>query len=863
VVLLTSEQSMDAAVLSEQLTTNRATLMQATPVTWRMLTEFGWKPPEPLKILCGGEALSRELAQQLASSGNEFWNLYGPTETTVWSLTKRIEPREKRVTIGRPMVNTQVYVVDRSLNAVPVGIPGELYIGGDGLARGYLDRPDLTAERFVPDPFSVRAGRRLYRTGDLVRYLANGELEYSGRMDQQVKLRGFRIELGEIEAVLLSQSGVREAAVIAREDAPGEKQLVAYVVLDAQTSVTELRRALEENLPSYMIPSTFVVLEALPLTSNGKLDRRNLPAPDGSRSNLEPVYVAPSTPTEKRLADIWAETLGIKQVGIHDNFFQLGGHSLRAIQILARVRAALNVEVPLRTLFQTPTIAGLAAFISTKLSSPVPQVEPIKPVSRQSPLRLSFAQQRLWFFNQLEPGSWAYNLPLAVRLNGRLDVSALERTLSEIVRRHEALRTTFSVLDDTPIQLISAPFDVPLTRIDLSTLPKQERETEARLLAEHETRRPFDLSRGPLLRAVLIKLSEQEHIALLTMHHIISDAWSMDVLVREVASLYEAYVRGEQSPLAELSVQYADYAAWQRERLQGEVLEEALSYWREQFSSAPRTLELPADRPRAARQSHRGSRLNFEVNEELTEKLRELSRREGVTLFMLLLAAWQFLLSRYSGQQDVVVGVPVANRNHVDSENLIGFFVNTLALRVRVAAAEENFLQLLARVREVTLAANKHQELPFERVVEELQPERYAGFQPLFQVMFVYDNVPASAHELPGLTLGHVEMSDEAAVRSDIDLYLSEGESLRGSFVYSTDLFDKSTVARMSNRLLELLEEIARAPETSLADLLVSAQPAPLDLALLRIEEEERAPFSYHQERLWFIDQFENGNVYE
>jgi amino acid adenylation domain-containing protein len=827
------------------------------------------------RVFMVGDVLTRSDVAKLQQVAPfvQLINFYGTTETQravgYYVVDSQSKDRPKHtIPLGQGARDVQLLLLNSAGKVAGVGELGEVYIRSPHIARGYLGNPELTRERFLVNPYTSNKGDRIYKTGDLGRYLPDANVEFGGRNDFQVKIRGFRIELGEVEAALKQHPAVMKAAVLANDDAALGKILVAYVVPGERPGPTagELRRFMQERVPIYMIPATFVTLDEMPVTPNGKVDQRALPAPtDIARESSDGPAdgsVGPRTWVEEVLTGIWTDLLGVANPGVEENFFELGGHSLLATQAAARIHQAFGMEIPLRAFFERPTPAMLAEYIEEALGTArqLPY-EPVPRTGRETDLPLSFAQQRLWFFDQLEPGNWAYNISSAVRLTGQLNVPALEGTFSEIVRRHESLRTTFSVVDNSPIQVVSAPSSVPLTLIDLSALPEPEREAEARLLAESESRRPFDLSRGPMLRVVLLKLAEQEHIALLTMHHIISDGWSLGVLVREVVTLYEAYAKGEPSPLAELNVQYADFAVWQRERLQGEFLDEALSYWRDQLTGAPRLLELPTDRPRSARQSYHGSRLTFEVNEELSAKLRDLSRREGVTLFMLLLAAWQFLLSRYSGQQDIVVGAAIANRNRTDIEDLIGFFVNTLALRVRVPA-EENFLHLLARVRDVTLGAYKHQELPFERIVEELQPERVAGSQPLFQVMFVYQNMPASSHELPGLTLGQVEMSDDAAVRSDIDFYLWEGESLRGSFIYSTELFDESTIEQMIGRLLELLEEITRAPEVSLTDLLVSAKPEPLELSLTASGEEE-APFSYHQERLWFIDQFENGKVYE
>ena len=477
------------------------------------------------------------------------------------------------------------------------------------------------------------------------------------------------------------------------------------------------------------------------------------------------------------------------------------------------------------------------------------------------PPPLSFAQQRLWFLQQLDPQSAAYNIPRAVRLGGPLNVSALRRSLSEVVRRHEVLRTTFITLDDEqPVQIVHEAQPLELSVIDLSDLPEAEREAAIQTLFTEESSRSFDLARDSVLRAHLVRAGDEDHVIFLTVHHIASDGWSTGVLISELVALYDAYSHGRRSPLPELTVQYADFALWQRQRLQGQALEEHLGYWERKLRGA-HALRLPTDRPRPKARSMRGANYPFALSNSLTDALNELSRREGTTLFMTLLAAFKTLLYRYTGQDDICVGVPIAGRSQVETEQLIGFFINSLVMRTDLSG-DPSFLELLGRVREVAVGAYAHQELPFERIVEELQPERNAGSQPFFNVMFVYQNMPASSHPLPSLTVSQVEMSDQTAVRSDIDFYLWEDESLRGSFVYSTDLFDESTIAQMTSRLVELLEEITRDPEVSLTDLLASAKPGPLAISLVAAAD-EKVPFSYHQERLWFIDQFEIGNVYE
>ncbi|MGH7360617.1 MAG: condensation domain-containing protein, partial [Candidatus Methylomirabilales bacterium] len=657
-------------------------------------------------------------------------------DVTSWRCER--DSRLRIAPLGRPIANTQVYLLDRSLHAVPLGVPGELHLGGIGLARGYLHRSELTAERFIPHPFSELPGERLYRTGDLARYLPDGAIEYLGRLDHQVKIRGFRIELGEIEAVLGDHPGVQETCVVVREDPPGEKRLVGYYVAGAAVVEPEaLWRYLQEKLPEYMVPGALVPLEALPLTPNGKVDRKALPAPEGG--GAEKVYEVPRTPTEELLAGIWAEVLRVERVGRQDNFFALGGHSLRAIQVVARVRDTLGVELPVRSVFESPALAELGAAIEVaRQEQPLP-LPPIEPLSREGALRLSFAQERLWFLEQLEGPSATYNIPVALRLEGPLAVGALERSLKEMVGRHEGLRTTFPTVEGVAVQVIAAEPAVRLPVVDLEGLSAAAQRAEVRRLAAEEAGCPFDLARGPLLRVCLLRLGEEAHGLLLTLHHIISDGWSMEVFIRELSALYRAFSLGAPSPLAGLPIQYADYAEWQRRWLEGEVLAGQLAYWQKQLVGAPALLELPTDHPRPPVQSFRGATVAFRLESELTQALKGLSQRAGVTLFMTLLGAFVTFLSRYSGQEDVVVGTPIANRNRRETEGLIGFFVNTLVLRVDLAG-NPSFEALLGRVRAVALEAYAHQEVPFERVVEAVQPERNLSHSPLFQVMLVLQN---------------------------------------------------------------------------------------------------------------------------
>jgi amino acid adenylation domain-containing protein/non-ribosomal peptide synthase protein (TIGR01720 family) len=775
------------------------------------------------RVLCSGEALPFELQERFfARLDGELHNLYGPTEAsidvTAWACQR--QSQSPSVPIGRPIANTQIYLLDAQLQPVPIGVAGELHIGGVGLARGYLHRPDLTAEKFIPHPFSPEPGARLYKTGDLARYLPEGAIEFLGRLDQQVKIRGFRIELGEIEAVLRHHPAVGEVVVLARDEGPGEKRLVAYVVpLPAQSvPLSELRSFLQAKLPDYMVPAAFVLLPALPLTPNGKLDRRALPPPEQGRPELKRAYVAPRTPTEEVVAGLWAQVLGIEQVGVEDNFFELGGHSLLATQVLSRLRTAFQVELPLRALFEAPTVAGLAQSIEAArqaeqgLSAP-----PLGPVPRAGALPLSFAQQRLWFLDQLVPDNPFYNMPSAVRLQGQLDVAALVQSLNEVVRRHEALRTTFATVEGQPVQVIAPTLTVPLPVVDLSELPEAEREAEVRRLVVEEARRPFALAQGPLVRAQVLRLGAKEHVVLLMLHHIVSDAWSMEVLLRELGVLYAAFAQGQPSPLPELPVQYADFALWQRQWLQGEVLEAQQAYWQGQLREVP-VLELPTDHPRPALPSFRGATYPFVVPTSLAAALKALSQREGATLFMTLLAAFQILLARYSRQEDIVVGSPIANRTRLETEGLIGFFVNTLVLRTDLRG-NPSFRELLGRVREVCLGAYAHQDLPFEQLVEELQPVRDLSRTPLVQVMFVLQNASLPALEFPGFTLTPVEV-DRGAAHFDLTLSLLDTEQgVRGWFNYNLDLFDAATIARMAGHWQTLLEGLVTQPEQRLSEL--------------------------------------------
>ncbi|MBW8873668.1 MAG: amino acid adenylation domain-containing protein [Acidobacteria bacterium] len=1108
-VLASPGGHQDSAYLVRATAAEKITTLQLVPSLLRVfLAEPGVTACRSLRrVFCGGEALPADLVARFYEILDaELHNLYGPTEVAIdatsWSCLRH-DPQVP-VPIGRPIDNVQVFLLDARGGLAPEGVPGELYVGGTGLARGYLARPHLTAERFVPHFAPVETGGRLYRTGDLARHRGDGAIEFLGRIDHQVKLRGFRIELGEVEAGLRRHPGVQESVVMVRGDGQGGQRLVAYVVprhpaaagtdgenlyrlpngltvahlnrgetdwlyhevfaersylqrgltladgdcvfdvganiglftlfvhhtvrnarvfafepspptfaclranaemhgldvelfdcglsdvareaeftfypqvsassglyadADADARVTRrflanqdarlaeyaddlmegrfasqvftrplrrlsdvlrergveridylkldvekseldvlwgigdedwprirqiamevhdtdgrlahivgllcdrgfavevdqldlladtglfnlyavhpqraedlrqraamaagmpalidpaepatpdrLRDFLSIRLPPYMVPSLFVLLEHLPRTPSGKVDRAALPDPEQTRGGARTAYVAPRNPLEQELHDIWKELLGIERVGVDDNFFDLGGHSLLATQIISRLRSQFHVEVPLRRIFEAPTIAGLAASLAagseTELAAAVP---PLVAVPHDRDLPLSYGQQRLWFLDQLVGGAF-YNIPVAYRLTGALDAAVLERSLNEIVRRHEVLRTSFPAVDGQPVAVVAAALTVPLPVVDLSALAAPARAAELRQQVGEEAGRPFRLDRAPLLRVTLLRLADQDQVLVVNVHHIVFDGWSTGIFFGELAELYKAFTAGAPSPLPELPLQYVDFALWQREWLHGDVLAGQLAYWRQRLTDAPAVIELPLDRPRPPIQAFNGASLDAVLPCELATGLRELSQAAGATMFMALLAAFQALLHRYSGQPRIVVGTPIANRNRAEVEGLIGLFVNTLALATDVDG-ELSFHALLERVREVSLGAYAHQDMPFEQLVEAVEPQRNLAHQPLFQVMFAFQNLPAPVLDLPALGVGVIAQREETA-KFDLNLLFEEhGPAIGGTLNYNVDLFDGTTAVRLLHHLETLLRGIRRDPGRRLGEL--------------------------------------------
>jgi len=784
-----------------------------TPLAEAVLQE-PWPEASPALrwLLTGGDRL-----HPLAPHERAFRvvNHYGPTEVTVVTTAGAVDHAQDPgdPAIGRPIDNTRVYVLDRLGRPVPQGVAGELYIGGDGLARGYLRRPELTAERFVPDCCSGEPGARLYRTGDLVRHLEDGCLEFLGRADDQVKIRGFRVEPGEIEAALFAHPAIREAAVVAGEDGTGGVRLIAYATLrpGATVAAEEIGRFLAGRVPDHMVPSTFEVLAALPLTPNGKIDRRALALREAAPARFVQGG-APRTPVEQGLAEIWAGVLGLRRVGIHEDFFERGGHSLLATRVIGQVRRTFDVELPLRALFESPTVARLAERVEAARHGARPSA-PLVRADRARPLPLSFAQRRLWLLDRLQPGSAAYNLAASWALEGPLDTGALERALGEVVRRHEVLRTRLTAERGEPVQQVDPATPFPLAHADLSGLPEAAREEEARRRVGQEALRPFDLARGPVLRATLLRLGPERHVLMLTAHHVAFDGWSAGIFSRELAALYRAYREGRESPLPEPELQYADFAAWQQG--DGGALQAQLAYWRTRLSGAP-VLELPTDRPRPRVQTYVAGATPMALPAELVAALRRLCRREGATLFMALVAGVQALFHRYAGQSDFVIGSPIANRLRPELEGLIGFFINTLPLRADLRG-DPSFRQLLERTRQTTLGAYDNQAAPFDRVVEELNPPRDASRSPLAQVIVALQNAPAEPFDLAGLTLRALP-SDHVVTRFDLELHFVEaGEGVAGLLVYNADLWEPETPAGMVGHLRALLESAVGQPDAPLS----------------------------------------------
>ena len=796
-------------------------------------------------IICGGEALPVELASSILKWGIPLWNFYGPTEATVWATIheiKTIDARKSLIPIGRPLANIKTYILDSQLQAVPVSVPGELCIGGIGLARGYVNEAELTAVKFIPNPFGGESSSRLYRTGDLARYLSDGNIEFLGRVDNQVKIRGYRIELGEIEVALNQYPGVRESVALAYngplehwsdgentkseiENLKSDQRLVAYVVPEQPPppSSIELCSFLREKLPEYMIPSTFVILDELPLTPSGKVDRKALPPPEDTRPDLEEQYLEPRTQVEGLVAQIWREVLKLDTVGVHDNFFELGGHSLLAIQIISRVRETFDKDVPLQAIFETPTIAGLASTVEKAINGSSCDLPSIVPVPRDGPLPLSMAQEQLWLLDQMLPSTHFFNVPFVYRLSGPLDIEALEKSLFETIRRHEILRTVYPKVDGIPVGLIKEVSNFELQVTDLRDRASDDLVQTATDLILEARKQPFDLEKGPLIQTQLLRLADDKSFLLVTSHHIIIDQWSMRVLRSELVTLYKAFSRGAPSLLPDPPIQFADFAHWERDSVESDFLKAQLDYWKKQLSGPLPVLQFRGMENPKNQISFRISRCPIELDGDLFWGINTLARNERCTSFMVLLAALSAALFEHTGQTDIRIGTLVANRRRKETELTVGNFVNTVILRIRLSG-KTTFRQLLGQARDVTLAAFAHQELPFEQLARTLERERGVDRPSLFQVLFMYQNMTALPVCMPGLTFAQFPMhhlgtdSDIAITAFDLIFDLRESSTmLTGSSTFKTEILDDGDVTDMIRSFKAILRCMLSRPEQNLS----------------------------------------------
>lgn len=817
IVIAKKETIREPQALAQMIENFDINIMQATPTLWHALVTSEPEKLRGLRVLVGGEALPSGLLQALQDLHCSVTNLYGPTETTIWSAAAFLEEGLQGVPpIGKPIWNTQVYVLDNGLQPVPPGVVGELYIAGTGLARGYFHRPDLTAERFVADPYGP-PGTRMYRTGDQARWRADGSLDYIGRADHQIKIRGFRIELGEIDAVLANHPHIEQAAVVVREDQPGDKRLAAYVVADAAIDTAELRRYMGASLPDYMVPAAFVEMDELPLTPNGKLDRKALPAPDFSTSVSDR---APRTPQEEILCDLFAEVLGLARVGIDDSFFELGGHSLLAARLMGRIREVMGAELGIAKLFDEPTVAGLAAHLDLAQSAR----PALQRAERPEKIPLSFAQRRLWFLHCLEGPSPTYNIPVAVRLSGELDQGLLKAALYDLVRRHESLRTIFPESQGTSYQHI---LDADQAHPELHVTEIAEKELSDRLA--EAVRYSFDLAAEPAFRAELFVIGPDEYVLLLLVHHIVGDGWSLTPLTRDLGTAYAARCHGRSPEWAPLAVQYADYALWQQELLGNEdnpnsLIAGQLAFWKETLKNLPDQLELPTDYSRPAEPSHDGDTIHFRIEPEFHKRLQELARANRVSLFMVLQSGLTALLTRLGAGTDIPIGSPIAGRNDDALGDLVGLFINTLVLRTDTSG-DPSFRELLDRVREVNLAAYDNQDLPFERLVEVLNPARSRATHPLFQIMLAFQNTPDAELHLPDME-SSLRINSVGSAKFDLTLEISEDRladgtpnGMEGLLEYSTDLFKRETAQALADRLMRLLEAAESDPDEQIGNL--------------------------------------------
>ncbi|HEY5961502.1 MAG TPA: amino acid adenylation domain-containing protein, partial [Polyangiaceae bacterium] len=821
IVLVSRDVASDGSRLMQTIAETSVTFIDATPATYRLLLAAGWGGDRRLRVICTGEAMPKDLAIDLVPRVGELWNGYGPTETTVWSTFYSVQAPIGRILIGRPVDNTQIYILDARGNEVPIGVTGEMFIGGQGVARGYLNRPDLTAERFISDPFSNAPKARMYKTGDLARYLPDGNIECLGRNDNQVKLRGFRIELGEIENALATHARVTGAAVIVREDRPGDRRLCAYFVASGEVSESELRAHLKVTLPDYMVPQHFTALERMPLTPSGKTDRKALPAPSGE-ARLSENFVEPETKSERLIADLWKQALVVSRVSANDDFFALGGHSLLASQILARLRVEHGIVVPFRKMFEAPTIRAFARLVDEISEGAGPTVlTSIPKLTNTDRAQLSLSQERLWSLDEMDPNSWRpHVLPAAWRLKGALDVPTLKLALQYLVDRHPILRTSFHLVDGRPIQRVAPTGSIELKELDFSSVPDAALELKLAETFDEDAEVPYDLSVAPLLRSILIKISDKEHVLYSSRHNIIWDGWSFDLYLRDLSAAYAAIRDGKPPQLPVLPVDYADFAAWHREWLRGPEHEKQLAYWRKQLDTGFAPLALPTDRTAPKARAHYGA--NAMVNLSLTEaeQLTALAHDSGATLYTVLLSAFAALLHRYTGQTEFLVGTPVRARTRPETEDIIGPFVNTLALKFRVDS-QASFLNLVTQARDTTLDAFSHQESPLEAL---------GAKAPAVRINFSLQDARTRPTTFGDLEIAQQHVMHRSAV-NDLTLWaMYSTKTLLVVLNYSTELFNESTIRYFLDAYRTLVTSIISNPHGRLRELNVNSKLA-LELA--------------------------------
>lgn len=838
IVLATRDDAIDPLRLRELIETQRANVMQATPSTWRMLVDADWRGGPGFKALCGGEPLGADLARELGARTGSLWNMYGPTETTVWSTLSAVTRGAPSIDIGVPIANTSVWILDARGGLCPVGVPGEIAIGGDGVSLGYLHRPELTADRFIADPFSVPPNALMYRTGDRGRWRADGRLEHLGRLDHQVKVRGFRIEPGEVEAALLADPGLVRCVVIAREDRPGDVRLVAYLVArDAQPlDEAAIRSRLKQTLPDYMLPQHFVGLPAIPLLPNGKVDRHALPVPS-AKSTVVRRHVPPRTGSEQVVASAMEAALSLPELGAEDNFFALGGHSLLAAQFAASLASTTGLHVPMSAVFEAPTIAELAAWIDASSQNPGPAASfaataradgdagepPANGDANTAPA--SLMQQRIWFLEQLRPGTSTHNTPSAHRLSGPLDVAVLERAFNAVIERQAVLRTALVRRDLDLVQQIAPALTVSLQPVhDLGAVEPGRREAELLELLQARASEPISTDTAPLFRVAMYRLAPEEHVLFFMPHHLIWDGWSFDIFYTEMAALYAAFTHGVEPRLPVLTWRYGDFSRWQKQWLEGSDAKRQLTYWSERFAALPEPLALPLDKPRPAQMSGAGETQPIAWPASLVEQARAFGAARGATLFMTLLAMFALLLHRTTGQRDIVVGSPFRGRHRPQDERVMGFFVNALPLRLTVDA-DHNFAELLAQVRIVVLEAFAAPDVPIERLVQALKLPRDESRTPLYQAFFSFQDARDRQRDWGPLRQTQLHVFQKGAAE-DLGVWLLDhGDGLAGGLTFATDLLLPVTAARTIQRLEQLAKAALGEPERALREL-GSLEPA-------------------------------------